>query len=340
MDGKQKFEIVPVLTSVVRMEGITLAQAFFLCDVLSLAKQGRPYWKSRKEIGALLKLKERAVTKMIADLVELGYITRHVMNEDGGRRWYITLTPQFFEANGIENIAPTGTTVPEVLAPPCQTHWHHNASTTGTTVPEVLAPPCQYGEDNRELHRDSQEREPRAREGTGNTSCRDNIDEEAFAAQSVPQDILDSAVQLIGGTIAGPVYSQIAECVGTYGEKWVRRALQIARERDGRSIRYVVGILRSWKRNGYDGDARNATARRRAEAEEKRKAEADYYNRIADENLRKAMERWEREEHGQKNDGTAGKHQAKRDDWGGDGGGDAEVPLQAVPRTRLHLYQA
>lgn len=337
MDGNTQFVSFPMMASVIRMKDLTLAQAVFLCDVLSLARMGKPYWKSRAEIGAMLRIKERAVYYLISELVELGYIARIADDRGKGIRKHLALTEKFYRVAGID--APDTCITLQGDCTTVQPNMHHSAVDTCTTVQAGPAPQCSR-DIHRELHRDNTKTPARASEGTGNTSCRDDIDEEAFAAQSVPQDILDSAVQLIGGTIAGPVYSQIAECVGTYGEKWVRRALQIARERDGRSIRYVVGILRSWKRNGYDGDARNATARRRAEAEEKRKAEADYYNRIADENLRKAMERWEREEHGQKNDGTAGKHQAKRDDWGGDGGGDAEVPLQAVPRTRLHLYQA
>ena len=321
MKNKPRSDLFPMVAEVISIEDITLAQAVLLCDILSFARAGRGYWKSRKEIGSLLKLKGSAVTALISKLVDLGYITRAPQDGENGRRWVITLTARFLEEVGADPL------------PPARQY-------PTATAADPLPPARQYGDNNIVSHREYQESTACAREGIENDPYRDDIENGIVSAPPVPQDIIDSTVQLIGGTIAGPVYSQLAECISVYGEGWVRRAVQIARERDGRSIRYVVGILRSWKRSGYDGDARSATARRRAEAEEKRKAEADYYNRLANKNLSKAMERWEREANGQENDRAAGKHQTKRDDWSGDGGGDPEVPLQTVPRARLHLYQA
>ena len=322
------------MPSVMRMEDITLAQAVFLCDVFSLARAGRPYWKSRKEIGLLVKLKERAVTKLIAELVELGYICRHCSEDDGGRRWYITLTPSFYERAGLP--------VQSTPALPCYTHWHSGATPTGTTVPDPIAPPCythwHSGASKENTYRDPQEsnQERAAREET--EGQRPDTFTKADDFTAVPQDIIDSTIQLTGGTIAGPVYEQLTGFVKTYGEAWTRRAIEIARERDARNLRYVLGILRSWKRNGYDGDVRSATDRRR-EADAKRQAEVDFYNRMANERLAEDMRKWEMEENGQTGNGADREHQEKRDGRGR-GGGGPEVPLRAVQRTGLHLYQA
>lgn len=64
--------------------------------------------------------------------------------------------------------------------------------------------------------------------------------------------VKDECVKTCGGI--GPTqYEELTELVGIHGEARVVEALKIARRRGQRRLAYVTGILRNWKKDGYDG---------------------------------------------------------------------------------------
>lgn len=68
------------------------------------------------------------------------------------------------------------------------------------------------------------------------------------------QKLQDKFIQLVGGI--GPVqYAKIVDLQKQYPLERILEAIQIAKERDKRKLSYVEGILKSWEKDGYDGNS-------------------------------------------------------------------------------------
>lgn len=65
-------------------------------------------------------------------------------------------------------------------------------------------------------------------------------------------------VQLAGG-ISTIQYAKLKELLQLHSLDRVLEAIHIAKDRDKRKLSYVEGILRSWERDGYDGDQKSKT---------------------------------------------------------------------------------
>ena len=84
-------------------------------------------------------------------------------------------------------------------------------------------------------------------------------------------------VQLAGG-ISTIQYAKLKELLQLHSLDRVLEAIHIAKDRDKRKLSYVEGILRSWERDGYDGDQKSETVNNgtdRADAKECRRNWSD-----------------------------------------------------------------
>ena len=73
----------------------------------------------------------------------------------------------------------------------------------------------------------------------------------------VSEAVLAACRNLCGGI--GPTqYSELSELVELHGEARVMEALKTAGRRGCRRLAYVAGILKNWRRDGYDGDKGSA----------------------------------------------------------------------------------
>lgn len=71
--------------------------------------------------------------------------------------------------------------------------------------------------------------------------------------ETVISEAVQSACMALTGGIGPVQYAQLAELVRLHGEARVLEALRITRMRGQRRLAYAAGILRNWKRDGYDG---------------------------------------------------------------------------------------
>ena len=69
---------------------------------------------------------------------------------------------------------------------------------------------------------------------------------------ALPASVQEECMKTCGGI--GPAqYEELTELVNIHGEARVVEALNIARRRGQRRIAYAAGILRNWRKDGYDG---------------------------------------------------------------------------------------
>lgn len=69
---------------------------------------------------------------------------------------------------------------------------------------------------------------------------------------ALPASVQEECMKTCGGI--GPAqYEELTELVNIHGEARVVDALKIARRRGQRRIAYAAGILRNWRKDGYDG---------------------------------------------------------------------------------------
>jgi len=58
----------------------------------------------------------------------------------------------------------------------------------------------------------------------------------------------------ITGRVGGDKFIALREALGIHGEKWVKRSIDMALERNNMPIDYAIGILKNWGRDGYPRD--------------------------------------------------------------------------------------
>ena len=84
-------------------------------------------------------------------------------------------------------------------------------------------------------------------------------------------------IQLAGG-MSTIQYMKLKEFLQLHPLDRVLEAIHIAKDRDKRKLSYVEGILRSWERDGYDGDQKSETGNNgidRTNAKERRRNWSD-----------------------------------------------------------------
>lgn len=69
--------------------------------------------------------------------------------------------------------------------------------------------------------------------------------------------VLNECRKLCGG-VGTAQYEELADLVELHGEARVMEALKTAGRRGCRRLAYVAGILKNWRRDGYDGDKGSA----------------------------------------------------------------------------------
>jgi DnaD/phage-associated family protein len=52
------------------------------------------------------------------------------------------------------------------------------------------------------------------------------------------------------GPLTGLIGQDLGDLTRDYGENWLREAIEVAVEREKRSLRYVKGVLRGWRKEG------------------------------------------------------------------------------------------
>ncbi len=55
----------------------------------------------------------------------------------------------------------------------------------------------------------------------------------------------------ITGKVGTCNYVALRAAIEIYGEKWVKMAMDVGFERNCPDIKYAIGILKNWKRDGY-----------------------------------------------------------------------------------------
>ncbi|MFT8343044.1 phage replisome organizer N-terminal domain-containing protein [Clostridium beijerinckii] len=81
-----------------------------------------------------------------------------------------------------------------------------------------------------------------------------------ISLDQVETDINSKAIEImqyherITGRVGGDKYIALREALDIHGEKWVKRAINMALEKNNMTIDYAIGILKNWRRDGYPRD--------------------------------------------------------------------------------------
>lgn len=125
------------------------------------------------------------------------------------------------------------------------------------SVSSVNNPVSSFNNPVNDVHNpQSKVKESKVKESKG-----EGIDKQIPIPQSAPGDmkkLQDEFVQLTGG-ISTIQYAKLKELLQMHPIDRVLEAVHIAKDRDKRKLSYVEGILRSWERDGYDGDQKSKT---------------------------------------------------------------------------------
>lgn len=89
------------------------------------------------------------------------------------------------------------------------------------------------------------------------------------AIATVPETVLEECRSFLGGDVNSTHFAELSHLVELHGEGRVIEAMRIAEKRGTRRLAYAEGILRNWRKDGYDGGQPSART-----AEEKRGADA------------------------------------------------------------------
>ncbi len=97
---------------------------------------------------------------------------------------------------------------------------------------------------------------------------------------ALSEAVKDECTKTCGGI--GPAqYEELTELVNIHGEARVVEAMKIARRRGQRRLAYVAGILRNWRRDGYDGtEERGGHSGGNPEKRDARGSDIDKYRNI------------------------------------------------------------
>lgn len=89
--------------AVLGLKDVSLASKIILAEIYDYTVHGRPYLKTRKEMGALIGARERRVTGLLAEMREACYIEQETIC--GEQYWQVeyrtSLTPRFYEKTGM-----------------------------------------------------------------------------------------------------------------------------------------------------------------------------------------------------------------------------------------------
>lgn len=119
---------------------------------------------------------------------------------------------------------------------------------------------------------ESKERADRKKSGTSQGQLKDGIGKDRLGKDRLGQDSTDKDnveekninllslwEQLGFGTVNQVIYSDLEILEKEYTAEWVKEAMEEATRQNKRNIKYVSGILKNWKENGFKNENRSTT---------------------------------------------------------------------------------